>query len=209
MDTVTPRIPDDLAAASVPLKLAPATVEALLEDRGTLKELLHFCLWSLGSDATPEDAEDALQDFCQRNTQKITNTYRPGPQSLKSYLKLCLQRFCWRRGRQLRRHREKTRLVARDLNTIAEHNDPGPLSRQQTDSDGEEREKQISRLRASIDELPADARRLLTLFYEQGLSVREIAEKHLHISESAAKVRLSRTRSKLKALITAARKGES
>jgi RNA polymerase sigma factor (sigma-70 family) len=209
VDTVAPRLPDDLAAASVPLELGPATVEALLEDRGTLKELLRFCLWNLGPRATPEDAEDTLQDFCARNGQTITNTYKPGPQSLKSYFKLCLQRFCWKRGKQLRRHRKQTRLMIKDLNTIAAHRDPGALSRLLTDADGHEREKNECRLREAIGELSSDAQRLLKLFYEERLSIREIAEKHLRISESAVKVRLTRIRSKLKPLIAAARKGES
>ena len=209
MDTVAPRLPDDLAAASVPLELGPATVEALLEDRGTLKELLRFCLWNLGPRATPEDAEDTLQDFCARNGQTITNTYKPGPQSLKSYFKLCLQRFCWKRGKQLRRHRKQTRVMIKDLNTIALHSDAGPLAKLVADVEDQQREKIESRLQEAVGELSPDAQRLLKLFYEEKLSIREIAEKHLHISESAVKVRLTRIRSKLKALIAVARKGES
>ncbi len=208
MDTVAPRLPDDLAAASVPLELGPATVEALLEDRGTLKELLRFSLWNLGPPATPEDAEDTLQDFCARNGQTITNTYKPGPQSLKSYFKLCLQRFCWKRGKQLRRHRKQTRLMIKDLNTIALHRDPGPLAKLLADAE-DQPEKIESRLQEAVGELSPDAQRLLKLFYEERLSIREIAEKHLLISESAVKVRLTRIRSKLKPLIAAARKGES
>jgi RNA polymerase sigma factor (sigma-70 family) len=209
VDTVVPRPQNDLAAASVPLELSPTTVEALLEDRGTLKELVRFCLWNLAPSATPEDAEDTLQEFCARNAQKITNTYKPGPQSLKSYFKLCLQRFCWKRCKQLRRQRKQTRLMIQDLNTIVPHRDPGPLSTLLMTVDGDEREKIKSRLRKAVDELPSDAQRLVKLFYGERLSIREIAEKHLHISESAVKVRLTRIRSKLKLLIAAALKGES
>ena len=210
MDTVGPRVPDDLAPASVPLEQGPVTVGALLEDRGTLKELLRFCLWNLGSGATPEDAEDALQDFCARNAQKITSTYKPGPQSLKSYFKVCLERFCWKRSKQLRRYKKRTRLMIKDLSTIAPPRDPGPLTGLLAAADGEDGEKLESRLKDAIDKLPPDAQRLLKLFYEERLSIREIAEKHLHISESAVKVRLTRIRSeKLKPLIVAARKGES
>ena len=208
MDTAARRLPDDIAPASVPLELG-ATVEALLEDRGTLKELLRFCLWNLGSRATPEDAEDALQDFCARNGQKITDTYKPGPQSFKTYFKLCLERFCWKRCRQLLRHRKQTRLMIKDLNTIAMDRDPGPLAKLLADADGQQREKIESRLQEAIGELSPDVQRLLNLFYEEKLSIREIAEQHLHISESAVKVRLTRIRSKLKALIAAPRKGES
>jgi RNA polymerase sigma factor (sigma-70 family) len=208
VDTAARRLPDDIAPASVPLELG-ATVEALLEDRGTLKELLRFCLWNLGSRATPEDAEDALQDFCARNGQKITDTYKPGPQSFKTYFKLCLERFCWKRCRQLLRHRKQTRLMIKDLNTIAMDRDPGPLAKLLADADGQQREKIESRLQEAIGELSPDVQRLLNLFYEEKLSIREIAEQHLHISESAVKVRLTRIRSKLKALIAAPRKGES
>jgi RNA polymerase sigma factor (sigma-70 family) len=208
VDTVAPRLPDDVAAASVPQELGPATVEALLGDRSTLKGLLRFCLWHLGSHATPEDAEDALQDFCARNSQKITNTYKPGPQSLKTYFKFCLRRFCWKRAKQLRQHRKQTRLMIKDLNTITLHRDPGPLIRLLTDADGQRHEKIVSRLQEAIGELSPDAQRLLKLFYEERLSIREISEKHLHISESAVKVRLTRVRSKLKLLIAATRKGE-
>jgi RNA polymerase sigma factor (sigma-70 family) len=208
VDTAARRLPDDIAPASVPLELG-ATVEALLEDRGTLKELLRFSLWNLGSRATPEDAEDALQDFCARNGQKITDTYNPGPQSFKTYFKLCLERFCWKRCRQLRRHRKQTRLMIKDLNTIAMDRDPGPLAKLLADAEGQQREKIESRLQEAIGELSPDAQRVLKLFYEENLSIREIAEQHLHISESAVKVRLTRIRSKLKPLIAAPRKGES
>lgn len=209
VDTAVPRLPDDIAAARVPGEMGPTTVEALLGDRGTLKELLRFCLWNLGQDATSEDAEEALQDFCTRNTQKITNTYKPGAQSLKSYFMLCLKRFCWKRGKQLRRERNQTRKMIEDLSTIAPHRDPGPLARLLADADGQEREKMKSRLKEAIEQLPSDAQLLVKLFYEEKLSIREIAEKHLHISESAVKVRLTRIRSKLKPPIAAAREGES
>ena len=99
--------------------------------------------------------------------------------------------------------------MIQDLNTIAPRRDPGALSTLLMAVDGHEREKTKSRLREAVDELPPDARRLVKLFYEEKLSVREIVEKHLHISEAAVKVRLTRIRSKLKPLIAAARKGES
>lgn len=209
MDSAVSRLPDDIAAAAVPGELGPTSVEGLLGDRGTLRELLRFCLWNLGQDATPDDAEEALQDFCTRNAQKITNTYKPGPQSLKSYFKLCLKRFCWKRGKQLRRDRDRTRKMIEDLSTIAPHRDPGPLARLLADADSQEREKMKSHLKDAIEQLPRDAQLLMKLFYEQRLSICEIAEKHLHISESAVKVRLTRIRSKLKPLVAAAREGES
>lgn len=209
MDTLVPRLPDGIDAAPVPPELGAATVETLLDNRATLKELLRFCLWHLGSRATPEDAEDTLQDFCARYGQKITDTYKPGPQSLETYFKLCLKRFCWKRCKQLQRHRNQTRLMIKNLNIIAPHRDPGPLTKLLTDADSQQRERIESRLQEAIGELPPDAQRLLRLFYEERLSIREIAENHLHISESAAKVRLVRIRSKLKPLIAAAREGES
>jgi RNA polymerase sigma factor (sigma-70 family) len=98
--------------------------------------------------------------------------------------------------------------MMKDLSTIALHRDPGPLSRLLADCDDQEREKMESRLEDAFDKLPPDAQRLLNLFYEEGLSIREIAEKHLHISESAVKVRLTRIRTnKLKPLIAPVRKG--
>ena len=99
--------------------------------------------------------------------------------------------------------------MIKELSMIAVHRDPGPLTRLLEEGDDDERERVRSRLREAINQLPSDSQRLLKLFYEEELSIREIAEKHLHISESAVKVRLSRTRSKLKSLIAAARKGES
>lgn len=209
MDTVLPRLPHELVAASVSLELGPATVEALLEDRGTLKEILRLCLWNLGTGATPEDAEDALQEFCARNARKITNSYKPGPQSLKTYFELCLQRFCWKRGKQLRRQKKQTLVMIKEFNTVAVRRDPGPLATLLAVAEADEHEKIESGLRGAIDKLSPDAQRLLSLFYEERLSVREIAEKHLHISESAVKVRLTRLRSKLRSFIAATRKGES
>jgi RNA polymerase sigma factor (sigma-70 family) len=99
--------------------------------------------------------------------------------------------------------------MIKDLNTIALHRDPGPLAKLLADADGQQREKIESHLQEAIGELSPDAQRLLKLFYEEKLSIREIAEQHLHISESAVKVRLTRIRSELKPLIAAARKGES
>jgi RNA polymerase sigma factor (sigma-70 family) len=99
--------------------------------------------------------------------------------------------------------------MIKDLNTIALHSDAGPLAKLVADVEDQQREKIESRLQEAVGELSPDAQRLLKLFYEEKLSIREIAEKYLHISESAVKVRLTRIRSKLKVLIAAARKGES
>ena len=99
--------------------------------------------------------------------------------------------------------------MIKDLKSIALHRDPGPLAKLLADAEAQQREKIESRLEEAVGELSPDAQRLLRLFYEERLSIREIAEKHLHISESAVKVRLTRIRSKLKPLIAAARRGES
>ena len=99
--------------------------------------------------------------------------------------------------------------MIKDLTVIAPRHDSGPLAGMLRNAEDKEHEKIESRLKAAISELSPDAQRLLKLFYEERLSIREISKKHLQISESAAKVRLTRIRSKLKLLIAAAKKGES
>ncbi len=64
----------------------------------------------------------------------------------------------------------------------------------------DEREWRLQRLSAAIERLDADERALLTLYYQEEKSIREVAY-ILKISESNAKVKLHRTRKKLYLLI--------
>lgn len=191
-----------LAPSGDELRVA-ALIESLVEDPETLKDLVRWSLLNLRPGATSEDAEDSLHDFWIDHLPKVAATYKTGAQSFLSFVKLCLQRFCWRRGSSLRRRRR----LERPLWQGSEHGDralqlaetsldskPGGRQEQQADEIAWEAER--SRASAALDRLSSLDREILGLFYEKGLAVIEIAAR-LAISESAAKVRLHRARKRL------------
>lgn len=194
MDGAVPRSSELIAASGFPAESA-AEIDALLEDRAKLRELVQYSLWDLGPGATFEDAEDALQDFCARHRQKIIDTYKPGAQPPTAYFRLCLQRFCWKRGERLRRERRNVDPLVIDLTDERQGSDP--LRKILSEADQREREARESRLQEAIGHLPIEGQRLLKLYYEEGLPIREIATQHLHISEPATKVRLFRLRDRI------------
>ena len=204
MDTIGPGLPERIGPSTAPGESGAAAINALLENRASLRKLVQFSLWHLGgSPLTYIDAEDALQEFCINRCEQVIATYKPGAQSLIDYFMLCLKRFCWRKGKQLRRSRRDAYLLATELNVIREHQDSSPLQKMLTKDKERKRDAQRSRLRESINQLPPGDQ-LLLMHHAEERPIREIAG-YLGIAESAAKVRLLRLRRRLAALL----KGES
>lgn len=196
MDTFGSGLPEPIAESAVLSPSGAAAIDALLDDRAALKKLVQYCLWHLGWDASYEDAEDALQEFCTRYRQRVIDTYKPGAQSLITYFKLCLSRYCWKKGKQLRRQAQDADSLAVDLQVIDDNKIGSPLERILAGRDDRKREDLEGRLSEAISHLPPDQQQLLKLRYEENQSIRQIAAE-LGISESAAKVRLFRARDRV------------
>lgn len=118
-----------------------------------------------------------------------------------TYFKLCLRRFCWKRGRTLRLRLGGTVSLEDVLELGDAHHDSSPPHPLADQAESSEREVLREHLRKVIGKLMAGDQRLLKLFYVENLSIREIAAKHLHKSESAVKVQLFRTRRRLGVLL--------
>jgi RNA polymerase sigma factor (sigma-70 family) len=201
---VGPVRPDDPSRADVE---APPTAEPrftgrvsdLVEGLGSLKSLAQFALSQLGHGTTAQDAEDALQDFWDKQLDKVVASYREGSQSFRSYLKTCLKRFCWRRGAQLRRSRSDfhkfqgaTRAEAPSIGVSERRDDL--VQRIEDELESEERE---IAMREALTRLPAKDQEILHLRFEEGRSLLDIAAQ-LAISEDAVKKRVERAKARLK-----------
>lgn len=66
-------------------------------------------------------------------------------------------------------------------------------------SDHENREGQLQQLAQVMVAIPADETEMLRMKYEEGLDIREIA-RHFNLKDSAVKMRLKRTRDKIRRL---------
>jgi RNA polymerase sigma factor (sigma-70 family) len=201
VDTIGPGLPERIGPPAVPEESGTAAINALLDDRASLRKLVELSLWHLGSGMSNKDAEDALQDFCIYRRQRVIDTYKPGAQSLIDYFMLCLKRFCWKRGKKLRRNKHKAKMLAHELNVIREHQDSSPVQKMLTEDKERKRDTQRSRLREAMSQLPPCDQLLLLLHHVEERPIREIAARHLGISESAVKVRIHRLRRRLAALL--------
>ncbi len=72
---------------------------------------------------------------------------------------------------------------------------------EEEDDDAELIEVQSIGLKKALDKVPADERTMLMMKYQDDFSIKEIAD-HYKITESAVKMRLKRSKEKLKGLIT-------
>jgi hypothetical protein len=103
-------------------------IEALLGDREKYKRLVLSSLWDLGRGAIPQDAENALQEFCLERLLKVLREYRPGRQSLNSYIKQHLKWHCSRKGKRLRKSRVGEESLEAALENGHEFPDENPNS---------------------------------------------------------------------------------
>lgn len=198
---------DQSSRTEVPVSLATAStveevVEALLSNNDSLRKLLRWCLRHLGTAATEQDAEDALQAFCTNRLSHVIVTYKPGSQSLESYIFLCLQRLCWRRAKRLKqRRRREVPLsdVAPDANGRDGHSNvpPDQIAAARTYAiDGLVLQEDRATMRSLLSNLSASDQEVLSLHYDLELTAAQIGSR-LHLSEAAVELRLHRARKKL------------
>jgi len=70
-----------------------SSIVAWLFEEPQLRMLLTLCLFSLGSSATPQDAEDIWMEFCEKRLEKVSKLFDPERGSgFWGYLRLCLKR---------------------------------------------------------------------------------------------------------------------
>jgi RNA polymerase sigma factor (sigma-70 family) len=70
-----------------------SSVVAWLFEEPQLRKLLTLCLFGLGSMATPQDAEDALMEFCEKRLEKVSRLFDPERGGgFWGYLRFCLKR---------------------------------------------------------------------------------------------------------------------
>jgi RNA polymerase sigma factor (sigma-70 family) len=179
-----------------------ADIDALFESRDSARKLLQFCLWYLGADATDCDAEVVLYEFDSKQRLKVIESYRPGAQSLVSYYKLCLQRFCQRRAKQLRKIRGSSYDAALDDGQqFRDETDGQPIDNMlQSEAERRASEKEEARMRNAANRLSSKARQLVQMYYEQDLSMQEIAGR-VKSTEGSIKVQMFRIRQQLKKLV--------
>lgn len=198
---------DQSSRAEVPVSLGIASsidelAEALFGNDDSLRKLLWWCLRHLGTAATKEDAEDALQEFSDKRLPRVIATYRPGSQSLESYVYLCLKRLCWRRGRKLKEQRRRelslTELAADGngsrANTKVSSDEIAAARTQAVDS--LVLQEDCATVRSLLSKLSPSDQKVISLHYEHELTAAEIASQ-LHLSEGAVEARLHRARRRL------------
>ena len=180
-----------------------AAIDSLYDHKETLKGLLKWCLFHLGDGATIEDAEEVLDDFRVSDRGKVAATYKSGgAQSLVTYFKLCLKRYCWKRGKRLRTRRlpeESFDQALRNGRQFADE-DPNANPLQKMLDEQDRNKEKISRLYAEIEQLPANDREILRLRYVEGVSLKRVAVL-LGIGDSAAKARMRRLKERLRFLL--------
>jgi RNA polymerase sigma-70 factor (ECF subfamily) len=103
--------------------------------------------------------------------------------------------------RSQRRHRARLveGLDLEDLGNLPAANDAAGAERADASAAQSERD---ARVRAALDELPADYRDVVALHYTQDLGLQEIANR-LGATESAVRSRLHRARSRLRTILGA------
>lgn len=182
--------------------LSAADIDALFETDDSLLKLLRFCLWYLGPDATDCDAEVVLYEFDAEHRSKVFQSYRPGKQSLASYYRLCLRRFCKRKAKQLQRIGGSSYEAApSDGQQFRDGNHAQPIDQViQEEAERRAAEKAEARMRNAVNRLSPKQRRLVQMQYEEELPLKEIATR-VGSTEGSVKVTQFRIRQQLKKLV--------
>lgn len=80
-------------------------------EKHRLRYLLTFALRNLGNGATFRDAEDAWGNFCVDRLEAVISHYDPArtekPNNFWGYLKLSFARYCWDKGKQIQKKRQR------------------------------------------------------------------------------------------------------
>lgn len=131
-----------------------------------------------------EDAKDFTQDIFLKVFTKL-HTFQ-NRASFSTWLYAVAHNYCLDQLRLGKRFSQEA--LSEDLmSTLADHEQLDPSDRQ------------MQTLESIMNELPAHELTLLRLKHEHGLSVKAISQQY-HLSESAVKMRIKRTRDKLQTL---------
>jgi RNA polymerase sigma factor (sigma-70 family) len=156
----------------------------VLRPDDNLRYLLVFALSHLRRvyrDATPEDAEDVVQELFEKRFRPIVEHHNPAKAPFHPWFLLCLRRFCHARGGQLLEGRMRGAVPAWPPQ------DDGPSGLSETDVDD---------LKTCIRRLSDSDRAMLSLCYTEGLSAVEIAAQ-LGKKAGAIRIGLLRARRRL------------
>lgn len=179
-----------------------ATPEALLErdvlaaargDAGAFGRLVEetkstVCSISLAIVRNLEASEDVAQEVYLAAWQGLAKLRNPA-----SFLPWLRQLTRNQAHKYLRTQiRRRKRLESREDELLAEAADPAPAAPETL-----ARREEQDLVRQVLDELPDEAREVITLFYREGRSVRQVSVL-LDLSEAAVRQRLSRARKKVR-----------
>jgi RNA polymerase sigma factor (sigma-70 family) len=154
------------------------------------KEMVLFCHHHLGQAAQLEDAEDAWGDFNVTQLNSVIDGYDPEKGSFNAYLLTSLKRFCWRRGRKIRKRADNEGHLppdASDSGIKLEFEDASDVDIEEQTIQKELLQRLLPTLAECFNLLPEKHRKVLYLRFWQGKSHKEIAEE-LGISEGNARV---------------------
>jgi RNA polymerase sigma-70 factor (ECF subfamily) len=146
-------------------------------------------------------SEDDRQDLAQSTLVQIirrVGSFR-GDSSFSTWLFRVTANEALMMMRSQRRHRGRLveGLDLEDLGNLPAANDAAQADRADASAAQSERD---ARVRAALEELPADYRDVVALHYHQDLGLQEIADR-LGSTESAVRSRLHRARSRLRTLL--------
>jgi RNA polymerase sigma factor (sigma-70 family) len=199
------------AEPPVPLGAASSTEEvakALIGTDASLRKMVRWCLRHLGRVATNEDAAEILQEFLAKRLARVVARYEPGAQSLESWVYLCLARFCWKHGKQLKKKRDREPSLAtvtgdRDGNNGTIAPKPDEIEAARTDIiNGLVREEDRVKVHSLLSTLSRQDQEVLRLHYGLELTASQIAAQ-LNISAAAVDGRLHHARRRFKAKMIA------
>ncbi|HEY1694222.1 MAG TPA: sigma-70 family RNA polymerase sigma factor [Polyangiaceae bacterium] len=148
-------------------------------------------------------SDDDRQDLVQATLMQIirrVGSFR-GDSSFSTWLFRVTANEALMMMRSQRRHRARLveGLDLEDLGNLPAANDAAGAERADASAAQSERD---ARVRAALDELPADYRDVVALHYTQDLGLQEIANR-LGATESAVRSRLHRARSRLRTILGA------
>jgi RNA polymerase sigma-70 factor (ECF subfamily) len=155
------------------------------------KQLLRYPL-------SDEDRRDVLQAALLQIIRRV-GSFR-GDASFSTWLFRVTANEALMLMRSQRRHRARLveGLDLEDLGNLPAANDGQLHERADASAAASERD---ARVKAALDELPAEYRDVVSLHYHQDLGLQEIADR-LGATESAVRSRLHRARSRLRAILT-------
>jgi RNA polymerase sigma-70 factor, ECF subfamily len=167
------------------------------------RRLLIFALHHLGPYATPEDAEDTLQEFFEKILARVIATYDPIKGDFVSYVYSWLEQFCRAKRRQIERRARREQPIIIHKQDQDEDYQLEPVDEDENVYPEQvflkkETEKEVKqKLEECINKLKPIYRTVVVMHYFEGLKIVEIAAR-LDCSTGNVKWRLFEARRQLK-----------